>query len=590
MLSMNTHTPCKEHVTCHGVEPGPGELCQMQGRWEAAGTDPPAAQTFPVPQFPTAGKSLVLPCNWTPIPCPCHIPGASLWCEGGRNAPNTQEGLGQLSLGEAPSTPPGPEQGVCVGGRWKARGGCGLRTWEDEGEEFGGCTQEEMGDDSWGCSIQKVGRAGGVQVRERRMRRRKSRGGGGVEGCTGDGGKGGLGGMRGQGARGGLPGGVSPGPGPQSRFVTAWQQHQRRGSPKPGPTMAIFPFPLDLPPTRSLPSPSRAPPRAPRSRFGGTDLRRASPGPASGSRRHGYGETSAVPGPPPHRTRGCGAREPPLPDTDVAPRVASGTRVGFTSPYPHSRHPHPLPPTRVPSKPSPDAFLRPHNRPFHPGFGLSFWQQVPAPPHLDASRSRPHPCVPSPHPELAVLYPHPIPVSALPLHPSHVSAAGSGFPRCGFHVWIWGGPRRKLGEAPCVSPPPSIQKFRFMAFPPSEFPLPESLAELVPPDPTSPVELSPFPAEGKARSPEPQNRIPEPQNRIPSHHFLSPLQPPSLPDLRLAQPQPRHWRGASLCTSWGALSAPPKAPSLQQTHCRGWRAEPSAPAAPTGLGAFCRDL
>lgn len=166
----------------------------MQGRCEAGGTVLPAAQTFPVPQFPTAEKSLVLLCSWTPIPCPCHIPGASLWCGRCRNAPNTQEGLGQLSLGEAPLTPPDPEQGVCVRDGKQGRRGGGLRTWEDEREEFGGSVQEEMGDDSWGCSIQRVGRAGGVQVRERRMRRRELRGGG-VEEWAGDGGQGRLGGM-----------------------------------------------------------------------------------------------------------------------------------------------------------------------------------------------------------------------------------------------------------------------------------------------------------------------------------------------------------------------------------------------------------
>lgn len=60
----------------------------------------------------------------------------------------------------------------------------------------------------------------------------------------------------------------------------------------------------------------------------------------------------------------------------------------------------------------------------------------------------------------------------------------------------------------------------------------------------------------------------ESQNRIPRHHFLPPLQPPSQHSLSPAQLQPRHWRGASLCITWGAASAPPKASNLHNPIAR----------------------
>lgn len=159
----------------------------------------------------------------------------------------------------------------------------------------------------------------------------------------------------------------------------------------------------------------------------------ASPGPASGSRRHGYGCTSAVRGPPAPtdpdgRTRGCGPRAPPHRETDTAPRMRVGAHrhaCGHCRPsaHTHPRHPHPhevqghpSAPTRVPSNPSPDTFLCPHNYngALHPGFALSFRQQVPALPsqHFQIQTLSLHP-IPAPP------YPHSIPASPSLSQPSH---------------------------------------------------------------------------------------------------------------------------------------------------------------------------
>lgn len=112
--------------------------------------------------------------------------------------PTPESGCGSSAWGKL-SQPHQIRSRGCVWGRWKAREewGCGLRTWEDEGDEFQGCMQEEAGDDciDGGVSckgwreLRGAGKRGG-------MHRRELQGGGSVEGCTGDRGKWeGLGGM-----------------------------------------------------------------------------------------------------------------------------------------------------------------------------------------------------------------------------------------------------------------------------------------------------------------------------------------------------------------------------------------------------------
>lgn len=197
----------------------------------------------------------------------------------------------------------------------------------------------------------------------------------------------------------GLPGGcrgISSEPGP--RPLCCWLAASALGVRQAQPHYGDFPLPV-RPPAHAEPpqipsGPSAAPGPGPGRGAAvptcGGRAGAASPGLASGSRRHGYGCTSAVREPPPHRqtlTDGHGAADPESPAAGHGHGPGCGGWALPPHTHTHHRHSHPQEvqghpsaPTGVTSNPSPDTFLCPYNYigALHPSFALSFWEQVPA--------------------------------------------------------------------------------------------------------------------------------------------------------------------------------------------------------------------
>lgn len=217
-----------------------------------------------------------------------------------------------------------------------------------------------------------------------------------------------------QGAARGLPG-VSPGPGP--RPLCCWLAASALGVPQDQPHYGDFPLPArslahaEPPQIPSAPLTAPSPSRGAAVPTCGGRAGAASPGPASGSRRHGYGCTSAVRDPPAltdpdGRTRGCGPRDPL--QRDMAPRTEGGhylplpTHTTYTpiprrcrdNPLPlHVLHPTPLPTISC----APITTLGPFNPVLLSAFGNKSLHC-----HLNISRSS----IPASHTHIPSLHPH----------------------------------------------------------------------------------------------------------------------------------------------------------------------------------------